>query len=279
MSDFSSFLKSDESAARLLLCSPTYRQFLKNFIEIKKKRSKTYSFAELARKSEVSKSLPRDIVEGDKRITVKTLPKFLKAMELPGMLEDFFVQLIELEENPGKRNILDRLANLYLETYFINTFSEKNFKDFRVPFLYAASGDSEKGARIQTLATRTGFSFTDIREVLRIMESLNLGKVTADENGFVPSVSQIHVETEQGEVKFLEFYQFCLELQQEKIKNKSNLPGDLFYNDVFSVSEKDMEALKSELKKVLKSFVLKSENPAGDSVAVLNLGFFKQKFR
>ena len=80
MSRFSEYLKNNEEASRELLSSLNYRDFLRTCFKIKKKINPTYSYAVFARNANVAKSLPRDIIEGLKRLTDKTLPSFAKAL-------------------------------------------------------------------------------------------------------------------------------------------------------------------------------------------------------
>lgn len=278
MSKFSDVLKNNEELSRQLLISSDYREFLRTFFKIKKNIFPAYSYAVFARQAKVSKSLPRDIIEGLKRVTDKTLPAFAKAMELDGLMEEFFMQLVLSESDPSRKKLVERLKALYLETHFTKSFSDSNFKDFKSPFLYAASGTIESGAKLELLAQRTGLSISVIKESLPQLEKLKLGRYLEEEKTFIPATPQVHVVPQQDTDYFVNFYLFCLNLQKEQVTKKFHSPDALFYNEVFSINEKDLPTIKQEMKKVLKSFLIKAENPQGDSVAVVNLGLFKQHF-
>jgi len=98
-------------------------------------------------------------------------------------------------------------------------------------------------------------------------------------NTFIPTTTQVHVESGQDANHFVDFYLYCLNLQKESLKDKFTSEDTLFYNEIFSINEKDLPLLKKDMKKVLKSYLIKSENPQGDSAAVMNLGLFKQFFK
>lgn len=279
MKKFSEVLKTNEDYARLLLESEDYRAFLKCYFSIKKAFNPTYSYAVFARHAEVAKSLPRDICEGLKRLTDKTLPQFLKAMELEGLLEEYFVQLVAAEADSSKLKLVKRLKDLYLETNFTQTFTDNNFQDHRSPFLYAASGEVDKGVSLEVLSRRTGMSLAEVKASLPRLEELKLGRYNPDQDSFIPATSHVHVTPGQQQRHFVDFYLHCLDLQKENVQAKFSSEEALFYNEVFSVSQKDLPRLKAELKKTLKSFILNAENPQGDSVAVLNLGLFQQRFK
>lgn len=279
MTKLSDHLKKDEELSRFLLSTTDYREYLRNYFKIKKTLNPTYSYAVFARQAKVSKSLPRDIIEGLKRLTDKTLPLFVKAMELDGLMEEFFIQLVALEAEPRKKRLVESLASLYIETHFTKTYNDSNFKDYRSPFLYAASGEVDAGVKLETLAKRTGLSLEAIKESLPQLEQLKLGKYLPEMDTFIPTTTQVHVESRQDANHFVDFYLYCLNLQKESVREKFSSENSLFYNEIFSIDEKDLPALKKDMKKVLRSFLIKSENPKGDSVAVMNLGLFKQYFK
>lgn len=279
MSRFSEYLKNNEEASRELLNARDYREFLRICFRIKKKINPTYSYAVFARNAKVAKSLPRDIIEGLKRLTDKTLPSFARALELDGLMEEFFVQLCSLETDPRKQKLVERLRALYIETHFTQTFTASNFKNFNSPFLYAASGDVGVGAKLEILAQRTGLSIQEVQQTLPLLEELKLGKYIQEESTFVPAIHQVHVVPRQDSDYFVNFYLFCLNLQREEVKKRFHADDSLFYNEVFSVDKKDLPVMKQEMKKLIKSFLINAENPNGDSVAVVNLGFFRQNFQ
>lgn len=279
MNKFSEFIKTNEEGARSLLESPDARTFLKTFFAIKKSLNPTYSYAVFASKAEISKSLPRDVIEGLKRITEKTLPNFLKGLELEGFLQEFFIRLVESEKDPSKLKLAKRIGDLFLETHFTKTFSDNNFKDHRSPFLYAASGEVGIGVKIALLSERTGMSIQNVRDAIPQLEKLKLGSYNAEDDTFTPATPQVHVDvTQTGPSHFYSFYNYCLTLQREVAEKKFQSPDTFFYNEVFSIHEKDLVKVKAELRNVIKSFLIKAENPHGDSVAVFNLGLFKQSF-
>jgi uncharacterized protein (TIGR02147 family) len=280
MSKFSDFIKSHEEGARSLLESPDAKTFLKNFFAIKKSLNPSYSFAVFATKAGISKSLPRDVIEGLKRITEKSLPHFLQGMELDGLMQEFFIQLVESEKDPIKLKLAKKIADLYIETHFTKTFTDNNFKDHRSPFLYAASGEVGKGVKLSLLAERTGMSIQNVKEAIPQLEKLKLGSYNSDDDTFTPSTPQVHIDVNaNGPSHFFSFYHYCLSLQREIAEKKFQAPETFFYNEVFSIHEKDLVNVKAELRNVIKSFLIKAENPQGDSVAVFNLGLFKQTFQ
>lgn len=280
MNKFSEFIKSNEEGARSLLESPDSRTFLKSFFQLKKSCNPSYSYAVFALKAGISKSLPRDVIEGLKRITEKSLPHFLQGMELDGLMQEFFIQLVESEKDPTKLKLARKIADLYIETHFTKTFTDNNFKDHRSPFLYAASGEVGKGVKLTLLAERTGMTLQNVRDAIPQMEKLKLGSYNSDEDTFVPSTPQVHIDVNaHGPSHFFSFYHYCLSLQREIAEKKFQSPETFFYNEVFSIHEKDLAKVKVELRNVIKSFLIKAENPQGDSVAVFNLGLFKQTFQ
>ncbi|HXH29995.1 MAG TPA: hypothetical protein VNJ01_04215 [Bacteriovoracaceae bacterium] len=280
MSPFSKFLRTDEPSARYLLESGSYRDFLSRFFEVKKKLNNDYSYNVFAKAAAIAKSLPRDVLMGERRLTERSLPKFLKAMALPGLMEEFFIKLVESDSNPTLSTYLSKLSQMYLENHFTQSFSDNNFQDFTIPFIYAASGRVGEGCGLDVIRSRTGLSESKVLDVIEQLEAMGLGKYDEKTLKFIPTVSQVHVEARSDSKHFLDFYLHSLSLQKATVEATGfpSPPKVLFFNNVFSVNERDIPQLKEELQIFLKSFVLKSENPVGDSVSILNLGFFKYEF-
>lgn len=276
---FSEFVKSNEEAAKSLLGAQDSRCFLKTFFTLKKTLNPSYSYAVFAMKAGVSKSLPRDVIEGLKRLTEKTMPQFLEAMELDGLMQEYFIQLWESEKDPAKSKLARKIADLYIETHFTKTYTDNNFKDYRSPFLYAASGEVGQGSKLEKMASRTGMSIENVRMAIPQLETLKLGTYVSETDTFIPATPQVHINVSaKGPSHFFSFYHYCLGLQREVAQKKFQSPDTFFYNEVFSIDEKALPTLKAELRNVMKSFLIKAENPHGDSVAVFNLGLFKQSF-
>lgn len=274
MKKFSEYIRTDEEGARNLFASPDARTFLRTFFELKKKLNPSYSYAVFAQKAGVAKSLPRDIVEGIKRITEKNFPNLLQAMELDGLMSEFLIHLHEDNVEMARK-----IADLYLEMHFKKSYTDQNFKNFKSPFLYAASGEVGKGVKLYDMAERTGIDPYIIKMTLPLMEELKLGTFDEASETFVPSIPQVHIESsDSGPSHFHQFYQYCLELQMNAVRNKFIHNDTFFYNEVFSVHKNDLPKMKAELRNTIKSFLIKAENPSGDSVAVLNMGLFRQSF-
>lgn len=195
-------------------------------------------------------------------------------------MQEFFIQLVEAEKNPERMKLAQKIADLYIEKHFTKTYTDANFKDYRSPFLYAASGEVGKGATIEMMSQRTGIKTESIVEAMPLLERLKLGQFNSEEAKFIPVTPQVHIEAGSNDsTNFFSFYHYCLGLQREVAEKKFKNPDTFFYNEVFSIHEKDIPVVKAELRNVIKSFLIKAENPDGDSVAVFNLGLFKQDFK
>ncbi len=280
MNPLSTLLRTDEPSARYLLECGSYRDFLKRFFELKKRLNPRYSYTVFARAAAVAKSVPRDVIEGERRLTEKSLPKFLRALDLPGLMEEFFIKLVESETAGANEVYTQKISQMFLETNFKRSFTDDNFKDRSVPFIYAASGKVGEGSTLEVISRRTGLSPGEILEAIPKLEALGLGSYDKLTRRFIPSTSQVHVSSETSRTHFIDFYLYCLGLQQAAVSSKTPPPMDssLFYNDVFSVNAEDLPKLKEQLEKLVKSFVLKNENPNGNSVAIVNLGLFNHRF-
>ncbi len=134
------------------------------------------------------------------------------------------------------------------------------------------------GETLETISNRTGMSVEHIQEMIPKLQTLGLGIFNPLNNKLIPSTTQVHIETKVNETHFKDFYLHCQELQKKMLLDKGKNVENLFYNEVFSINQEMLPELRERLKDLLKSFVLKCENPEGNSVVVLNAAFTRQRF-
>lgn len=85
--------------AQALVTAQDYRGFLAEAFRLQKLTHPNFSLASFARKAEfASRSYARDVIQGQKRITASSLPKFIKGLGLRGALKDAFIYLVGLSE-------------------------------------------------------------------------------------------------------------------------------------------------------------------------------------
>src|SRR5947209_5689664 len=82
-----------------LLACRSYRQFLSRAFAELKRENPRFSLAEFSRRAGFSsRSVPRDIQSGYRRMTPAALARFIQAFRLKGDQKAYFVHLVALDE-------------------------------------------------------------------------------------------------------------------------------------------------------------------------------------
>lgn len=272
-----SWKNSDDIFVKMLLEAPNYRDFISLLIK-ERKKTKNYGYSKIARSGGfLSRSFPRDVVLGKKRITLSSLPKFIKGLNLHTDLAQYFKILVEIEEPDCRFKNFDITKLNYLKNNLKNRIYRKseiqinakydlNFIYPSIPKIYAALGDSENGSTINNIILKTNILDTEILKCLNYMLDRKLirkykGKYFSTEN----HLNFQNLNSEIFKKHFIKSAEDSILMCRQNIKSSEKL----FLSSSFSVARKDLEKLKEELRSILLKFVDCSENPNGDKVVSL----------
>lgn len=242
-------------------------EFLQFYYKIAKQYRPNFSYANLALKMGVSKSLVVGIFQGKKPITAKTYPSLSKVMSLPPLLEQYFEQLVH---DPTQDKKLDRLRSYFLETLNEEKDFDRSVSDPDFPILYA--GLSEKnGSTDVELALKTGWPIERVRFVLHELQlkkfvvkasqerwkgtKLFLSTIAKNQKGWLPA-----------------FFQSSL--MEHQTKSSQDFFSDKHLSFVLSycINQADFQAMNEELKLATSAIVQKYHNDEGDKIVRLILG-------
>lgn len=264
---------SKEFIARLLE-APDYRSFIDLIISEKNKRKK-FGYADVARLGGfASRSFPRDVVRGEKRITLNSLPGFMRALYLTSDISEYFRMMVELEHEDCRAKTQDevKLRDIkikYKERIISKFNSSKNseeqaFQISSIPEVYAALGSVERGATLKEIYDRSHLPSHEIETALEKM--IATGLVLKKKLRYFPRQTHLNFEgLSQSEVFKKHFISGC---ERSARMARSGLSSDskLFLSSAFSVNRSDLPKLKEELRSLLLKFVDNSEQTDGDKV-------------
>jgi uncharacterized protein (TIGR02147 family) len=263
-----------DSLIRLVSCRD-YRSFISIYKE-ERSRSSRLSYSMIARRAGFSaRSFPRDVVNGQKRLTLRSLQPMLKGLGLRGDLAEYFKTLVFLEHPetciPRKerssleqklKNLKDRiLANQDLEHG--DPYRSKLF-----PLIYAACGSQDQGALILDIQKKTALSKDQITQTLNDLVQLKIVSKRG-EKYFPNAANHLCIEGLEKSDAFKAFFRYLLE--QAAAQSKKNFSSDkkLFFTSCLSVRGEKLQQLKTDLKDLLRQYVDASEDPDGDTVVSL----------
>ena len=270
-------LRLDAGDLEALLAIDDYRAFIKKVMRIRSRSGVTLTYAKLGRLAGISsRSYPRDIVGGTKRMTPALLPKFARALGLTGDLRALFTDLVELSE-PGARasgrseeqirfslqRLRARLAQKTSSSFHI----EQAFAVAELPRVYAALGTQEQGASQTEIERRTGLDEVVVAGVLAKMLEIGLAK----KNGarFFPEKPHFSTTDLKASDVYKQHFLKQTEVVLSEARRKMNSDDNLFFSSAFSVKAKLLPELKTELRDLLLRYVDTSEVASGDKVVSL----------
>lgn len=93
-----------------------YREYLRDFYSFQKSKMAAYSFRVFAQKAKLSSpNYLKLVMDGDRRITDKMLPQFIRGLSLNGVEAKYFNLMIRFNDSSDpleKRGLLEKLVNL-----------------------------------------------------------------------------------------------------------------------------------------------------------------------
>ncbi len=258
-----------------------YREFVRVYFELMK-----VSYAAFARKAGFeSRSFPRDVSTGKRRLSPASLVKFQKALGLSTSGQKFFELLVARDE-PTVREALkyrvevvqDALARARLR-FSQDVSAGAGRRDFRkkplhevdvwlsIPWiapLMAALGDADSGASLTTMAHRLSLSPAKIEPSLKQM--VQNGLCREAEGVFYPL--QLH-EKIQGAGKsrfFLKIFEEATLMACRRASQALESDEEFFFVSSFLVAQKRLPELKLRLRNLLMEFVDENIDSEGQVV-------------
>jgi hypothetical protein len=264
-----------ESLRKLLDCG-SYRAFLGLWIE-ERSKVRRFGFSDIARAARfASRSFPRDVQLGTKRITLRSREKFIQGMGLTGDLASYFRILVDLEE-PSCRPIgtdekkLERSRKALRKRLLEKAgFAEEKVQmddsifvdDF--PRIYAALGSEDRGASLPEITGRTGVSSSRLSKALASF--VQKGWVREEGGRYHPHAPHVNLEGLDGSFPFeRRFARVCAKAAHVSDQRRESAET-LFFTSAFSVRAVDLPALKEELRSMLLQYVERNEASEGERV-------------
>ena len=288
---------SPEERVRLAR-SQSYREFLHSYFEATK-----LAYAEVARRGGFSsRSYPRDVTEGRRRLTARSLPSLVRGLRLdPDMARVF--QLLYFSQYPDEHpeslprdSIFARLEKERAKTARHAsrvparrkeklpklTLDRGRGQEVLAPGLVdlvAALGDSDEGATIEMIQKRTGTRRSLLAIQLESLIALGGVRYMGASRRYVATAEHIDW-TGSGAADLARLA--C----ESAISRMSRVAGEhfgsaetMFLDSAFAISKDDLPRLKTELRELLLSFVDRSIESASSTEAVVHLtaGMFESR--
>lgn len=241
---------------------------------LERKKTRQFGYSDIARLGGfAARSFPRDVILGKKRISLNSLPKFIRGLSLTFDLAEYFRIIVEIEEADCRTKCVDEVKLYRMKEnlrkrildrhHVVLGQADKAFAISSIPRVYAALGNLERGATTKEIVERTDLPEGVIYQSLSYMEE----KKIAQKKGTRYFAKDIHANFQglKGEI----FQKHFVKTAEESIQmSKRHIASEekLFLSSAFSVAKKDLPQLKNELRSLLLKYIDTSENSDGDKV-------------
>jgi uncharacterized protein (TIGR02147 family) len=273
--------KPKSRASRISVYDYTdYREFLKNYYHVQKRKNKAFSYRYFARKANINSSgFYKNVVDGKRSLGRSLILKFAEAMKLRKKETDYFENMVYFNEAKTvdeKRLYFERMMSLRkLDEYVV----ESSQYEFYSKWYYSAvreligirpfKGDYAELAKALNPAIRSD----QAEKAVKMLEKLNFIKKSDD--GVYKQTS--HVVTTGSEVTSLNVANFqitSMDLAREAIDRHPPEQRDMS-TLTLSLSREAFDAMKDEIVAFRKKMLnLEQKFNLPDRVYQLNMHFF-----
>lgn len=272
-----------------------YREFLQIYF-----RATELPYAEVARRGGFSsRSYPRDVTEGRRRLTAKSLPSLVRGLRLePGLSrllrslyfsaypdehpEDLAPQLIRarLEKERerarrGRKSVL-RQRGILPE---LKELAERDFPRLAAGLtdVVAALGEIKGGATLEEIQRRTGFGKPGLAQKLATLVKEGVIAYAGDSRRYFPATEHLDWTGQAGSRLAKSVFQSSVERLGHAAQSHFAHGDAMFMNSALSIPKEKLPRLKEELREVILRFVDRSVEASGapDTVAQLVVGLFE----
>lgn len=263
----------------VLVTATDYRDFLRKAFGEMQSHNPRFSYAHFARKAGFSsRSHPKDVLDGYRRMTPATFSKFSKALGLVGDSKNYFTYLVGLEEpdiqpgNCSKQEMLMKLnkiknrlqARLEMQK---NSGDEEIYKIKHWQELYAALGTPTEGASLEEVAGRSRLPARVCEASLQKMCECHL--ILYSQETLRYFTKNLHVAFDKlGRDQFFKSgYLDMAHSLQKDARTNFDKNDRLFFSSAFSIRKSDLPKARKALREALLQFVADAENSEGDTIA------------
>lgn len=269
-----------------LLQHTDYRAFLLEALNILGHGKGRINYAAFSRKAGfASRSFPRDVIVGKRRMTLAALPKFIRGLNLRGDLRIYFQTLVLLQETDlnqsgiSKRELEGKLARIRASSEFkTNSNGGALFVRYRRwQEVFAALGDLQTGASLLEIEKRTCFPQSECLTLLRQMIQEGLVHYDPQNERYRALKWHFNFEGLGPDQHFKQHMKYRMSQASQALETKLSSDEYLFFNSVWSIEKRRLPEFKAELRNLLLQFVESTEKSDGDELnhILVCMGRFK----
>jgi hypothetical protein len=267
-----------------LRCKEDPRLFFPELYRNLKLAAPKISYGQLSRLCKIpSRTYVGEIFRGEKFPSKEVLEKICMALGLERDVVDALTLWSKSEAGPTstasqRANLASRLSHLRSRLIASEEEFAVLYSKLECSALYAALGSPDSGATVTDIGARTGLKEAAVEDGLKFLIERGLARETSAKDGpirYVAETNHLALIPLMRKEFFAPYYRVNCNRAGELCQRRWTSKTDLFFNSCFSINKSQAEKFKGRLRQLLIEFAESSENPNGDSVFVLNCGFFE----
>ncbi|MCX6124631.1 MAG: hypothetical protein NTV34_07760 [Proteobacteria bacterium] len=260
-----------------LLAADSPQRFLTAFVSVNSNVGiRVLKYSDLARRSGFSsRAYCRDIVLGNKPITLMSAQKIVTGLKLVGDWRSYFLTLCGHDRPLASRGRrldpalkLNRLRDALQSKYQLKRSpiaAELNF-DITVNRVYAALGAIDVGATLSEIVGRSGLAQDKVQACLQKMEKGNLIQLDSETGRYLNRTSHFSSTQVDDQDKFRMAIEDALSAARSSLRKGISSPKCLYLASSVSVRSERLAEIKTELREILLNFIDQIEDPEGDVI-------------
>jgi DNA-binding MarR family transcriptional regulator len=236
------------------------------------------NYARLGRRAGIkSRSYVRMVMRGDKKPSPQALDSILSILEASSLIRRYLGLQLKIEKttlSKERERLARQLAALQTKLGQNSSFQveESLYRAVDLPMVFAALGSPDNGASVNEILKRTRLSKSRVLSALVALEAQNL--VASRDGRCFPRSSQLLLP-KASEGFFREFYLHLSEKSQRTARTDFQNRTNLFCGFVASIDSSKQKQHSDRLYQLLTEFLAEIEEPDGDTIVSLNVGFHR----
>lgn len=308
---------SDIEISEILVKASTPQEFLQDLTDSSALASKALSYSELARKcSFSSRSFVRQLVLGQRRISLKSCEKICNGLRLPAQAGAFYRNLVKLQvcnaspaeglavkqvvcelqvsrSSLGRYNELVRNTNkaqratkgdleASLEEFNGGPDAKLDYQDFEKPFARHTIAlwpfvYAALGGKGKSVEEISRKTKIEFLTTIRILDQMKKkGLVRVQLDRYFASAPFLSFGNMGGSEGFTKFYSVLLEQTGQALCGIDSLKNQSLYGAVFSIKKADLGEVAKKFQALLEEFAVGHEAADGDQLVTIQAAFLRR---
>ncbi len=273
-------VKLQKEVNSILAIAPDSQVFLHDTYQLMKQQIPSYSYASFARRCKFSsRSFARQLLTGEKRLTLRSLPQVVQGLKLnlgAAKLLEFMVK-IENEQDVLSREQLQIKLQKYRQSFErrltpkpIDDWEQSVFLHPQWPYVYASlNNQSHRSTKEIAKIAKLPLELTT--KILQSM--LDAGMIREQDELFFTEQEYLELNNMVESDFSKKFFLQELERAKQKAQKCFGADASCYFSSVITISKKNFSRFSTEFQELINRYNHDIEEPKGDTLVAITAAF------